>query len=79
MENTLLNSSFKYFRLVTGWVKPIVIGRHAHADQYKCTDVLIPGEGKLELVYTGAGGDVQKYTVHEYTGPGVALGEWQWL
>ncbi len=37
-------------RLVTTWEKPIVVGRHAHADQYKATDVRIPGEGTLELV-----------------------------
>jgi len=37
-------------RLVTTWEKPIVVGRHAHADQYKATDVKIPGEGTLELV-----------------------------
>lgn len=62
-------------RLVTGWEKPIIIGRHAHADQYKATDVVIPGSGKLELVYTPTSGDPVKYTVHEYTGPGVALGK----
>lgn len=62
-------------RLVTGWKKPIIIGRHAHADQYKATDVVIPKSGKLELVYTPENGDPVKYTVHEYTGPGVALGK----
>ncbi|CAG9860718.1 unnamed protein product [Phyllotreta striolata] len=61
-------------RLVSGWQKPIVIGRHAHADQYKCTDLVIPGEGKLELIFTAAGGDVKKYTVYDFEGPGVALG-----
>lgn len=61
-------------RLVTGWKMPIIIGRHAHADQYKATDVIIPGAGKLELVYTPASGDTVKYTVHEFTGPGVGLG-----
>jgi isocitrate dehydrogenase len=43
-------------RLVRSWKKPIVIGRHAHGDQYKATDCLIPGPGKLELLYTPADG-----------------------
>lgn len=63
-------------RLVTGWEKPIIIGRHAHGDQYKATDLVVPGAGKLELVYTPEKGDTVRYTVHEYTGPGVALGEY---
>nr|NVI74876.1 isocitrate dehydrogenase [Cucujiformia] len=61
-------------RLVTGWNKPIIIGRHAHADQYKATDVLIPSAGKLELVFTPESGQVVRYTVNEYKGPGVAMG-----
>ncbi|XP_072383009.1 isocitrate dehydrogenase [NADP] cytoplasmic [Diabrotica undecimpunctata] len=61
-------------RLVRGWDKPIIIGRHAHADQYKATDVIIPSAGKLELIFTGSSGDTQKYVVHEYKGPGVAMG-----
>ncbi|GLV41901.1 Isocitrate dehydrogenase [Carabus blaptoides fortunei] len=61
-------------RLVTCWNKPIIIGRHAHADQYKATDFVVPGAGKLELVYTPATGEVERHTVHEYKGPGVALG-----
>nr|NVI74953.1 isocitrate dehydrogenase [Cucujiformia] len=61
-------------RLVTGWQKPIIIGRHAHADQYKATDVLIPSSGKLELVFTPESGEVVCYTVNEYKGPGVAMG-----
>lgn len=61
-------------RLVTGWNKPIIIGRHAHADQYKATDIVIPGPGKLELVYTPESGTAIKYTIHEYQGPGVAMG-----
>ncbi|CAG9817285.1 unnamed protein product [Phaedon cochleariae] len=61
-------------RLVTGWEKPIIIGRHAHADQYKATDFVVPGAGKLELVYTPASGKPESHTVHEYKGPGVALG-----
>ncbi|XP_018335629.1 isocitrate dehydrogenase [NADP] cytoplasmic [Agrilus planipennis] len=61
-------------RLVTGWIKPIIIGRHAHADQYKATDFVVPGPGKLELIYTPSSGESVKYTVHEYKGPGVAMG-----
>ncbi|PSN57464.1 Isocitrate dehydrogenase [NADP] cytoplasmic [Blattella germanica] len=63
-------------RLVTGWNKPIIIGRHAHADQYKATDFVVPGAGKLELKWTPASGDAGTivHTVHEYKGPGVALG-----
>jgi len=63
-------------RLVTGWNKPIIIGRHAHADQYKATDFVVPGAGKLELKWTPASGDIKEivHTVHEYKGPGVALG-----
>ncbi|CAH0556167.1 unnamed protein product [Brassicogethes aeneus] len=61
-------------RLVSGWEKPIIIGRHAHADQYKATDFLVPGEGKLEMVFTGKNGEVIRHTVHNYEGAGVALG-----
>lgn len=62
-------------RLVTGWEKPIIIGRHAHADQYKATDFVVPEAGKLELTFTpNAGGKPISYVVHEYKGPGVALG-----
>jgi isocitrate dehydrogenase len=61
-------------KLVPGWHKPIIIGRHANADQYKATDIVIPGEGKLELVFTSKGGEVQKFVVNEYKGPGVAMG-----
>lgn len=61
-------------RLVTGWEKPIIIGRHAHADQYKATDFVVPSAGKLEMIFTGPNGDQIKHTVHEYKGPGVALG-----
>jgi len=61
-------------RLVTCWTKPIIIGRHAHGDQYKATDFLVPGKGKLEMIFTGDDGAQQKYTVHEYKGPGIAMG-----
>lgn len=61
-------------RLVSGWNKPIIIGRHAHADQYKATDFVVPGPGKLEMVFTPPSGQPVKYTVHDYKGAGVALG-----
>lgn len=61
-------------RLVTGWEKPIIIGRHAHADQYKATDFVVPGAGKLELIFTPTSGTAIKHTVHEYKGPGIAMG-----
>jgi len=65
-------------RLVTGWTKPIVIGRHAFGDQYKATDIVIPGSGRLEISWTP---DAQskcqtpmKFTVYDYESEGgVAL------
>lgn len=62
-------------RLVTCWEKPIIIGRHAHADQYKATDFVVPGPGKLTLTWTPSGaGQPLEHIVHEYKGAGVALG-----
>ncbi|RMX45465.1 hypothetical protein pdam_00023242 [Pocillopora damicornis] len=63
-------------RLVPGWMKSIIIGRHAHADQYKATDFVVPGKGKVEMIYTPAdGGEPVKYVVHEFSdGGGVAMG-----
>ncbi|XP_066543812.1 isocitrate dehydrogenase [NADP] cytoplasmic isoform X2 [Amia ocellicauda] len=62
-------------RLVSGWTKPIIIGRHAHGDQYKATDFVVPGPGRLEMIYTPQGGGAPvKYIVHDYQGGGVALG-----
>ncbi|KAJ8870970.1 hypothetical protein PR048_027272 [Dryococelus australis] len=61
-------------RLVSGWQKPIIIGRHAHADQYKATDFVVPGAGKLELKWTSQDGQQITHTVHEYKGSGVAIG-----
>lgn len=61
-------------RLVPSWEKPIIIGRHAHGDQYKAQDVVIPGAGTLELVYTPKdGGDKTNIKVFDYKGPGVGL------
>lgn len=62
-------------RLVTTWTKPIVIGRHAHGDQYKATDFLVPSAGKLEMTFTPEdGGEPMKFTVNEFKGAGVAMG-----
>ncbi|XP_046572662.1 LOW QUALITY PROTEIN: isocitrate dehydrogenase [NADP] cytoplasmic-like [Haliotis rubra] len=63
-------------RLVPGWTKSIVIGRHAYGDQYKATDFVVPGPGKLEMKFTPEnGGDPMEYTVFEFKGTGgVAMG-----
>ncbi|EHB01258.1 Isocitrate dehydrogenase [NADP] cytoplasmic [Heterocephalus glaber] len=65
-------------RLVTGWVKPIIIiiGRHAYGDQYRVTDFVVPGPGKVEITYTPRDG-VQKviYLAHNFEeGGGVTMG-----
>jgi isocitrate dehydrogenase len=62
-------------RLVPGWTKPIVIGRHAHADQYKATDFKVPGPGTLTVTYTPAdGGAPMEFEVTDFPeGGGVAL------
>jgi isocitrate dehydrogenase len=61
-------------RLVPGWTKPIVIGRHAFGDQYRATDVVIPGEGALTLTYTPKdGGDPVEMEVYDFPGGGVAM------
>uniref|UniRef100_A0A8J2RP28 Isocitrate dehydrogenase [NADP] n=1 Tax=Daphnia galeata TaxID=27404 RepID=A0A8J2RP28_9CRUS len=62
-------------RLVTGWTAPIIIGRHAHADQYRATDFLIPGAGQLEMKWTAADGSTSiVHTVNDFKGAGVAIG-----
>ncbi|XP_075161921.1 isocitrate dehydrogenase [NADP] cytoplasmic isoform X2 [Haematobia irritans] len=62
-------------RLVTGWDKPIVIGRHAHADQYKATDFVVPGAGTLTMTFKpAAGGEPITHEVYQYKGAGVAMG-----
>jgi isocitrate dehydrogenase len=63
-------------RLVQGWNKPIIIGRHAYGDQYRATEVVAPGPGKLELVFTPAAGSTypkQSLKVFDYPGPGIGL------
>src|SRR3569832_1377900 len=62
-------------RLVPGWTKPIVVGRHAHGDQYKATDFTVPGEGTVTITYTPKGGEPQTFEVAKF-GPdgGIAMG-----
>jgi isocitrate dehydrogenase len=61
-------------RLVPGWTKPIVIGRHAYGDVYRATDFRVPGKGKLTIAFQGEDGTHIEHVVHEFDGPGVALG-----
>jgi isocitrate dehydrogenase len=63
-------------RLVPGWTKPIVIGRHAHGDQYKATDYKVPGAGRVTLTYTPSNGDapVEMEIVNMPEDGGVVLG-----
>lgn len=63
-------------RLVPGWTKPIVMARHAFGDQYKATDFVVKGAGKLELKFTPEdGSEPRTFTVHDFpAGGGVAMG-----
>ena len=60
-------------RLVPGWTHPIVVGRHAFGDQYKATDFLVPGAGKLRLVFEGEDGQIIDREVFQFQAPGVAM------
>src|SRR5437660_4370071 len=61
-------------RLVPGWKRPIVIGRHAFGDQYRASDMVVAGEGKLTLTYTPSdGGEPVELDVYDFPGGGVAL------
>jgi isocitrate dehydrogenase len=60
-------------RLVPGWTDPIVVGRHAFGDQYKATDTLIPGPGKLRLVWDGENGEKIDLDVFDFPSAGVAM------
>ena len=61
-------------RLVNTWTKPIIIGRHAHADQYKATDFVVPGAGKLQIRFVPEnGGEAIEHEVFQFKGPGVSL------
>ncbi|MGW1072953.1 NADP-dependent isocitrate dehydrogenase [Streptomyces sp. NPDC002537] len=62
-------------RLVPGWTEPIVVGRHAFGDQYRATDLRIPGPGTLTMTFTPEdGGEPIELEVHTFPGAGVALG-----
>jgi isocitrate dehydrogenase len=62
-------------RYVPSWTKPIVIGRHAHADQYKATDFVVPGPGTVTISYhPDGGGEPIELEVAHFTGGGVAMG-----
>ncbi|MDE1915412.1 MAG: NADP-dependent isocitrate dehydrogenase [Sphingomonadales bacterium] len=60
-------------RLVPGWTDPIVVGRHAFGDQYRATDFVVPGAGKLRLVFEGEDGQVIDREVYQFKAPGVAM------
>jgi len=59
-------------RLVKNWERPIIVGRHAYGDQYKATDIKIPGKGRLKLVFEGEG-QTKEWSIHEFQGSGVGL------
>src|SRR3954453_14639786 len=61
-------------RLVPGWTKPIIIGRHAYADQYRATDFKAPGKRKLTVMFTGDDGKSSAREVMDFPGSGVARG-----
>ena len=62
-------------RLVPGWEQPIIIGRHAFGDQYRATDFVVPGPGKLTMSFTPAdGGEPTEYDIFDFPGGGVAMG-----
>ena len=60
-------------RLVPGWTRPICIGRHAFGDQYRATDVVTKGPGKLTMTFTGENGESRSWDVYDFKGDGVAL------
>lgn len=62
-------------RIIPNWKRPIIVGRHAHADQYKATDVKIPGAGKLKMVFEPAGGGAaQTWEIMDFKEAGIAMG-----
>ena len=60
--------------VVRNWEQPITIARHAYGDIYKNVEIVVPGAGKVELVFTGEDGTEIRELVHEYQGPGIAQG-----
>jgi isocitrate dehydrogenase len=61
-------------RLIPGWTQPIIVGRHAFADQYKATDFRVPGKGRLTIKWEGENGDTIEHEVFEFPAGGVAMG-----
>ncbi len=60
-------------RLVSNWTAPIIVGRHAFGDQYRATDIVVPGKGKLIMKFVGEDGQVIENEVYDFKGAGVAL------
>ncbi|MSP33868.1 MAG: NADP-dependent isocitrate dehydrogenase [Rickettsiales bacterium] len=60
-------------RLVSNWTSPIIVGRHAFGDQYKATDFVVPGKGKLTVKFEGEDGKIIEHEVFKFKGGGVAL------
>ncbi len=60
-------------RLIPGWTQPIIIGRHAFGDQYRATDFVVPGKGKLKISWEGEDGQKIEHEVFDYPGSGVAM------
>ncbi len=60
-------------RYVQGWTEPIIIGRHAFGDQYRATDTVIKGKGKLTMTFTGEDGETRSWDVFNFQGDGVAM------
>ncbi|MBY0354309.1 MAG: NADP-dependent isocitrate dehydrogenase [Rickettsiales bacterium] len=60
-------------RYVPGWQQPIIVGRHAFGDQYRATDFVVEGKGKLTITFTPDGGAPQEHHVYDYPGSGVAM------
>ncbi len=61
-------------RLIPGWTKPIIIGRHAFGDQYRATDFVVPGKGKLTMSFVGEDGTKLDFDVFDFPAGGVAMG-----
>ena len=61
-------------RLVPGWTKPIIVGRHAFGDQYRATDFKFPGKGKLTMKFVGEDGETIEHEVFDAPAAGVAMG-----
>ena len=61
-------------RLIPGWTDPIVVGRHAFGDQYRATDFLVPGPGKLTMTWQGENGEKLEFDVFDFPASGVAMG-----